>query len=110
MSSNIQVNKRPSQMEKPSTIPHTRVDDESVIETLFSMGRKLGQGSFGIVREAMDLNSGRKWAVKAVNKEKVGRIGLCIRSQRQHSYCFPPLDCHGSSMSKTPRYMQVQEP
>lgn len=58
-------------MEKPSPIPHTRVDDESVIESMFSMGRKLGQGSFGIVREAKDLNSGRKWAVKAVNKEKV---------------------------------------
>jgi len=72
MSSTIQVNKRPSQMEKPSPIPHTRVDDESVIESMFSMGRKLGQGSFGIVREAKDLNSGRKWAVKAVNKEKAG--------------------------------------
>ncbi|XP_067946036.1 serine/threonine-protein kinase 33-like isoform X2 [Watersipora subatra] len=70
--STIPVNKRPSHMDKPSPIPHTRVDDEAVIESMFSMGKKLGQGSFGIVREAVDINTGKKWAVKAVNKEKAG--------------------------------------
>ena len=80
MASSMQVSKRPSPLDKPSSIPHTRVDDEAVIESMFSMGKKLGQGSFGIVREALDLNSGKKWAVKAVNKEKV------------HSLVWTPVD------------------
>ena len=75
MASTMQVNKRPSH-DKPSPIPHTRVDDEAVIESMFTMGKKLGQGSFGIVREALDINTGKKWAVKAVNKEKV--CGICL--------------------------------
>jgi len=61
-------------MEKASSaIPHVRVEDEGVIESMFSMGKKLGQGSFGVVKEAKDLSTGKRWAVKAVNKEKVGR-------------------------------------
>jgi len=71
MSSTLQVNKRPSQLDKPATVPHTRVDDELELDNMFSMGKRLGQGSFGIVREAVDISSGKKWAVKAVNKEKV---------------------------------------
>lgn len=71
MTSTIPVSKRPSHNDKPSPVPHIRVDDEAVIESKFTMGRKLGKGSFGVVHEAVDASTGMKWAIKAVNKEKV---------------------------------------
>ncbi|XP_074662474.1 serine/threonine-protein kinase 33-like isoform X2 [Tubulanus polymorphus] len=59
---------------KPSSatersVPHTRIEDESMIEETYELGRKLGQGSFGIVREAKNRASNRKWAIKAISKD-----------------------------------------
>lgn len=54
------------------TIPHTRIEDERQIEEIYEFGEVLGRGSFGVVKEATNKISGRKWAIKAVNKEKAG--------------------------------------
>ena len=54
-----------------SPVPHTRIEDERMIEKEYDMGRKLGQGSFGIVREARHKANNETWACKQVNKEKV---------------------------------------
>lgn len=53
------------------TIPHTRIEDERQIEEIYEFGEVLGRGSFGVVKEATNKTTGRKWAIKAVNKEKV---------------------------------------
>lgn len=54
------------------TIPHTRIEDERQIEDIYEFGEVLGKGSFGVVKEATNKATGRRWAVKAVNKEKAG--------------------------------------
>lgn len=53
------------------TIPHTRIDEEKQIEDIYEFGDVLGRGSFGVVKEAVNKATDTKWAVKAVNKEKV---------------------------------------
>jgi serine/threonine protein kinase len=40
-------------------------------QEFYTFGRILGQGSFGMVFEAIDKETGAKWAIKKVNKEKV---------------------------------------
>lgn len=37
-------------------------------EARFQIGASLGAGSFGIVREAIDVRTGRRWAVKSIAK------------------------------------------
>ncbi|KAM3852931.1 serine/threonine-protein kinase 33 [Vipera latastei] len=53
-------------------IPHTRIDDGAAIQQIYSFGRKLGQGSFGVVIEVTHKETGIKWAMKKVNREKAG--------------------------------------
>ncbi|XP_077084519.1 serine/threonine-protein kinase 33 [Siphateles boraxobius] len=57
-------------------VPHTRIEDESSIQKIYSFGRKLGQGNFGVVCEATHIETQRKWAIKRVNKEKAGTSGV----------------------------------
>ncbi|CAH1800245.1 unnamed protein product, partial [Owenia fusiformis] len=54
------------------SVPHTRIEDESKFEECYRFGAKLGQGTFGIVREATNIKTEQCWAIKAVNKEKAG--------------------------------------
>uniref|UniRef100_A0A8D2L6J8 Serine/threonine kinase 33 n=1 Tax=Varanus komodoensis TaxID=61221 RepID=A0A8D2L6J8_VARKO len=42
------------------------------LQQIYSFGRKLGQGSFGVVIEATHKETGIKWAIKKVNREKAG--------------------------------------
>ncbi|XP_044538037.1 serine/threonine-protein kinase 33 [Gracilinanus agilis] len=53
-------------------VPHTRMEDCTVLQQIYSFGRKLGQGSFGVVIEVTDKITAVKWAMKKVNKEKAG--------------------------------------
>ncbi|KAM5223183.1 serine/threonine-protein kinase 33 isoform 2-T3 [Hipposideros larvatus] len=53
-------------------VPHIRMDNAAAIEEIYTFGRVLGQGSFGMVIEATDKETGTKWAIKKVNKEKAG--------------------------------------
>uniref|UniRef100_A0ACB8G3K5 Serine/threonine-protein kinase 33 n=1 Tax=Sphaerodactylus townsendi TaxID=933632 RepID=A0ACB8G3K5_9SAUR len=55
-----------------SKVPHTRIDDGAAIQQIYSFGRKLGQGSFGVVIEVTHRQTGIKWAIKKVNREKAG--------------------------------------
>ena len=54
--------------------PRTRVEDENALEKVYHMGDILGQGSFGVVREATHHTTGKKFAIKAVSKDKVSEI------------------------------------
>ncbi|XP_020857643.1 serine/threonine-protein kinase 33 isoform X1 [Phascolarctos cinereus] len=53
-------------------IPHVRMEDCTAIQQIYSFGRKLGQGSFGVVIEVTHKETNHKWAMKKVNKEKAG--------------------------------------
>ncbi|RXM34464.1 Serine/threonine-protein kinase 33 [Acipenser ruthenus] len=53
-------------------VPHTRMEDEAAIQQIYIFGKKLGQGSFGVVYEATHKETGKKWAIKKVNREKAG--------------------------------------
>ncbi|XP_057605569.1 serine/threonine-protein kinase 33 isoform X3 [Hippopotamus amphibius kiboko] len=53
-------------------VPHIRMDNGAAIQEIYTFGRILGQGSFGMVIEAIDKETETKWAIKKVNKEKAG--------------------------------------
>ncbi|XP_036619645.1 serine/threonine-protein kinase 33 [Trichosurus vulpecula] len=53
-------------------IPHMRMENCTAIQQMYSFGRKLGQGSFGVVTEVTHKETDLKWAMKKVNKEKAG--------------------------------------
>lgn len=42
-----------------------------LIQEVYTFGRILGQGSFGMVIEAINKETETRWAIKKVNKEKV---------------------------------------
>jgi len=54
------------------SVPHTRIDDESWIWKVYEPGTKIGQGTFGKVFKVQHQGSKEYWAMKVVNKEKVG--------------------------------------
>ncbi|NXA34387.1 STK33 kinase, partial [Eudromia elegans] len=43
---------------------------------IYSFGRKLGQGSFGVVIEVRHKGTGEKWAIKKVNRKKAGSSAM----------------------------------
>ncbi|XP_045413414.1 serine/threonine-protein kinase 33 isoform X1 [Lemur catta] len=53
-------------------VRHIRMDNGAAIEEIYTFGRILGRGSFGMVFEATDKETETKWAIKKVNKEKAG--------------------------------------
>ncbi|KAJ8271490.1 hypothetical protein COCON_G00103490 [Conger conger] len=57
-------------------VPHTRMEDEAAIQQVYTFGKKLGQGSFGVVYEATHIETQKKWAIKKVNREKAGSHGV----------------------------------
>ncbi|XP_075043720.1 serine/threonine-protein kinase 33 [Mixophyes fleayi] len=59
-------------------VPHTRMDDEAAIQQIYIFGKKLGQGSFGVVIEATHRDTGKKWAIKKVNREKAGSSAVTL--------------------------------
>ncbi|XP_037696649.1 serine/threonine-protein kinase 33 isoform X2 [Choloepus didactylus] len=72
------VEKKPSQQQwargnfTEGKVPHIRMDDGATIQEIYTFGRILGQGSFGMVIEATDKETETKWAIKKVNKDKAG--------------------------------------
>lgn len=57
-------------------IPHTRIEEDAMIQENYTVGNKIGQGSFGKVYEATHKATGVKWAIKSINKEKAGSSAL----------------------------------
>lgn len=68
---------RPPLSPSERSVRHTRVEDEHQIEETYISGEILGQGSFGVVREALQRETGNKFAIKIINKEKV-KVLLCL--------------------------------
>ncbi|PNI79470.1 STK33 isoform 8, partial [Pan troglodytes] len=53
-------------------VPHIRIENGAAIQEIYTFGRILGKGSFGMVIEATDKETETKWAIKKVNKVKAG--------------------------------------
>jgi hypothetical protein len=64
------------------TIPHTRLEDDTELESFYELKDLLGQGrsaiwsfplmlSFGTVHRARHLASDLEWAIKIIDKKKV---------------------------------------
>lgn len=75
-------------------VPHTRIENEKEIEEIYEFRRELGRGSFGRVFEACCEKTETKWAIKAVNKEKVAEcLDFCYKNEKAfeigHSSCLP---------------------
>lgn len=71
---------RPPLSPNERSVRHTRVEDEHQIEESYISGEVLGQGSFGVVREAVQKETGQKFAIKIINKEKVECLPLFIHT------------------------------
>ncbi|XP_051885641.1 serine/threonine-protein kinase 33 [Pristis pectinata] len=90
-------------------VPHTRVDDEFAIRQIYSFGQRLGQGSYGVVIEATHNRSGKKWAIKKVNREKAGSSAVkllerevSILKQVDHEHII-----HLEEVFETPKRMYL---
>ncbi|XP_020917922.1 serine/threonine-protein kinase 33 isoform X2 [Sus scrofa] len=73
-----EVERKPSQPQwgrgnvPEGRVPHIRTDNGAAVEEVYTFGRILGQGSFGMVIEAINKETETRWAIKKVNKEKAG--------------------------------------
>ncbi|XP_051889953.1 serine/threonine-protein kinase 33-like [Pristis pectinata] len=59
-----------------TAVPHTRIEDESVIKQLYQFEQDLGKGSFGVVIQATHIPTDTKRAIKILNKEKAGSYAV----------------------------------
>lgn len=55
-----------------ATVPHTRLEDDKQIEEYYTIGHKLGQGTFGVVREVTHKKTAELLACKTINKVITG--------------------------------------
>ena len=67
-------------------------------KTIYNLGRKLGQGSFGVVYEATHLDTKKKWAIKKVNREKVSTFATFF------VYFNFTLSLHGERVTHIERF------
>lgn len=57
--------------------------DPKQADKKFVMGKTLGKGSFGKVKEAVHIVTGQKLAIKVLDKEKIAKKGDEIRVDRE---------------------------
>ncbi|KAF7658386.1 hypothetical protein LDENG_00013890 [Lucifuga dentata] len=53
-------------------VPHTRLAEDADLKKIYTFGRILGQGGFGIVYEATHIEMQKKWAIKEICKPEPG--------------------------------------
>ncbi|KAM3877031.1 serine/threonine-protein kinase 33 [Diretmus argenteus] len=90
-------------------VPHSRLEEDADLKQIYTFGRKLGQGSFGVVCEATHIETQKKWAIKKVNKEKAGssKVNLLEREvsilkQVNHAHII-----HLKEVFETPKRMYL---
>lgn len=92
--------------------PRTRVEDENALERVYHMGEILGQGSFGVVKEATHHITGKKFAIKAVSKDKVSQktepnCQKSLTPPRQSIWWCAPLQPGSTSIQLLDREIEV---
>ncbi len=75
--------KRSLQTTSSRQISHKKIDDDAVIFNKYELGRKLGQGSFGVVYEITNKETDAKFAIKIISKEKVGGGRLAVSFENE---------------------------
>ena len=55
-------------------VNHIRFENDNDIDDIYEFRDTLGQGSFGIVIEAINKANKKKYAIKTINKEKVSNF------------------------------------
>ncbi|XP_029318421.1 serine/threonine-protein kinase 33 [Cottoperca gobio] len=53
-------------------VPLIRLEDDADLREIYEFGKKLGQGSFGVVYEATHIETQTKWAIKEVCRPVAG--------------------------------------
>ncbi|KAK5874012.1 hypothetical protein PBY51_018999 [Eleginops maclovinus] len=53
-------------------VPLIRLEDDADLREIYEFGKKLGQGSFGVVYEATHIETKTKWAIKEVCRPAAG--------------------------------------
>ncbi|KAK9542804.1 hypothetical protein VZT92_000635 [Zoarces viviparus] len=53
-------------------VPLIRLENDADLREIYEFGRKLGQGSFGVVYEATHIETQTKWAIKEVSRPAAG--------------------------------------
>ncbi|XP_042273244.1 serine/threonine-protein kinase 33 [Thunnus albacares] len=61
--------------------PHIRLDDDADLKEIYTFGRKLGQGSFGVVYEATHIETKTQWAIKEVCRPGAGSSKVKLLEQ-----------------------------
>ncbi|KAM9817677.1 serine/threonine-protein kinase 33 [Neosynchiropus ocellatus] len=62
-------------------VPHIRLGTDADLKNLYTYGRKLGQGSFGVVYEATHNETGTEWAIKEVRRPEPGSSKVKLLEQ-----------------------------
>merc|ERR1712188_260449 len=58
-------------------------DDDRPIEDRYEIGRELGRGAFSVVKEATSKRSGKKYAVKIIEKQNAGQDMARLRTEME---------------------------
>ncbi|XP_042343614.1 serine/threonine-protein kinase 33 [Plectropomus leopardus] len=66
------VSPRTSKDTLERNVPFIRLQDDADLREIYEFGRKLGQGSFGVVYEATHIGTQTNWAIKEVSKPAAG--------------------------------------
>ena len=74
--------------ETARTILHTRLEDESMVRETYEFGKKLGQGSFGVVLEALNVKTNQLWAVKIISKDIKDKVTFSQPNENSFSSWF----------------------
>ncbi|KAM8763177.1 serine/threonine-protein kinase 33 isoform 2-T2 [Acanthopagrus schlegelii] len=82
------VSPRTSRDTQERNVPLIRLNDVADLREIYTFGKKLGQGSFGVVYEATHIATQTKWAIKevcrpAAGSSKVKMLGQEINILRQ---------------------------
>ena len=67
---NLAIRKSVSDLQKEQRM-RSRVNNEQEVEEKYKFGEVLGQGAFGVVIRGSQVATGKDFAVKVINKERV---------------------------------------
>lgn len=68
-----------------------KIETSNTVKELYDIGKKLGDGNFAVVKEAIDKKSGQKFALKIIDAAKlVGKEHMLENEIRIQRECFHP--------------------
>ncbi len=75
------------------TCTHTLYRYSNQLDSLFFVGRVVGAGSFGVVRECVEISTGKRYAIKTIPKKP--KRGPCEQDELYfRAYRAPAFELH----------------